>query len=64
MGYRLLVIPGVCQMAAIAGARLSLATLREQGTLVGIADRLATFEDSLAVTDLAVYQRLEREFGG
>lgn len=64
MGYKFLVLPTAALMAAIHAVRTLLTSYRETGTLEAMADRMASFDEFMGLTNLTGYQSLEAKFMG
>lgn len=62
LGYRLMILPNFTALAAIKAMAEVLAEIRRTGTVAGVADRCAGFEEFTALGGLAQLQEAERRF--
>ncbi|MGH7798945.1 MAG: isocitrate lyase/PEP mutase family protein [Candidatus Binatia bacterium] len=62
MGYRIAIYPSETQRAAIHAMRMTLATLKRDGTTESIDDALTTFKERDRVVGLDDWQKIERQF--
>jgi 2-methylisocitrate lyase-like PEP mutase family enzyme len=62
MGYRIAIYPSETQRAAIHAMRMTLATLKRDGTTESIDEALTTFEERDRVVGLDDWQKIERQY--
>ncbi|MDR7523406.1 MAG: oxaloacetate decarboxylase [Armatimonadota bacterium] len=62
MGYRVMIVPGDLQRAAIRAMQDAADAIRRTGTAAGLGERLAGFDERDALVDLAFWQRLEERY--
>jgi 2-methylisocitrate lyase-like PEP mutase family enzyme len=62
MGYRIAIYPSETQRAAIHAMRMTLATLKRDGTTESIDEALTTFKERDRVVGLDDWQKIERQY--
>jgi methylisocitrate lyase len=62
LGFKLALYPNMLLRAALRAGAEALATLRQEGTSLGILDRLLTWQDRQALVRLPEYESLEQRF--
>ncbi|HEY5544405.1 MAG TPA: isocitrate lyase/phosphoenolpyruvate mutase family protein [Candidatus Binatia bacterium] len=62
MGYRIAIYPSETQRAAIHAMRITLATLKRDGTTESIDEALTTFKERDRVVGLDDWQKIERQY--
>ncbi len=62
MGYRVMIVPGDLQRAAIRAMQDAAAAIRIAGTAAGLGDRLAGFDERDALVDLPAWEERERRY--
>lgn len=63
LGYSLMILPNFSALAAIRAMRDMFADMYRTGSVAGIRDRCATFEEFTALGGLAAFRELESRFG-
>jgi 2-methylisocitrate lyase-like PEP mutase family enzyme len=61
-GYKLMLFPNFATLAAIKAMKAVLEEIRHSGTVTGIIDRCASFEDYIGLGGLSEYQKIEQRF--
>jgi 2-methylisocitrate lyase-like PEP mutase family enzyme len=62
LGYQLMILPNFATLAAIKAMGEVLAEIRRSGTVAGILDRCASFQEFTALGGLAQLQQAEKRF--
>jgi 2-methylisocitrate lyase-like PEP mutase family enzyme len=63
LGYKLMILPNFATLAAIKAMREVLAEIKATGTVAGILDRCATFQEFFELGGLREVQELEARYG-
>ena len=62
LGYKLMILPNFTALAAIKAMSEVLAEIRRTGSVAGVLDRCATFQEFTALGGLASLQEIEKQF--
>jgi 2,3-dimethylmalate lyase len=63
LGYKLMILPNFTALAAIKTMREVLAEIRRTGSVAGVLDRCASFDEFTALGGLPQFQEVEKRFG-
>ena len=63
LGYRLMILPNFSALAAIRAIAETFAEIKRTGTVAGIIDRCATFEEFTALGGLREFEEIDERFG-
>lgn len=62
LGYRLMILPNFTMLAAIKAMSAVLADMKRDGSVAGVLDRCASFQQFTALGGLAHWQEMEQRF--
>ena len=63
LGYRLMILPNFSALAAIRAIAEMFAEIKRAGTVAGIVDRCATYEEFAALGGLDEFEEIDKSFG-
>lgn len=63
LGYRLMILPNFSGLVAMKAIAELFADIRREGSVAGVLDRCATFQEFTALGGLAAFEDIERRFG-